>query len=144
MGWELAAILAAGLFAGASVYINLVEHPDGIRPKLSSCNGHAGAACHHRPAGWVGRLDKRKRGVVVDRRRAPRLGYSVYLVGDLPNQPAALGSYTGPEVAARQQPPGKVGAAPLGTQRAGLWSFRALCLPGRVAHGSGIGGRHGT
>ena len=27
MGWELAAILAAGLFAGASVYINLVEHP---------------------------------------------------------------------------------------------------------------------
>ena len=27
MGWELAAILASGLFAGASVYINLVEHP---------------------------------------------------------------------------------------------------------------------
>ena len=27
MGWELAAILAAGLFAGASVYINFVEHP---------------------------------------------------------------------------------------------------------------------
>jgi len=27
MGWELVAILAAGLFAGASVYINLVEHP---------------------------------------------------------------------------------------------------------------------
>src|SRR5262249_6676309 len=27
MRWELAAILAAGLFAGASVYINLVEHP---------------------------------------------------------------------------------------------------------------------
>jgi len=27
MGWELAATLAAGLFAGASVYINLVEHP---------------------------------------------------------------------------------------------------------------------
>src|SRR5262245_58045229 len=27
MGWELVAILAAGLFAGAAVYINLVEHP---------------------------------------------------------------------------------------------------------------------
>jgi hypothetical protein len=27
MGWEVAAILSAGLFAGASVYINLVEHP---------------------------------------------------------------------------------------------------------------------
>ncbi len=27
MGWQLAAILAAGLFAGASIYINLVEHP---------------------------------------------------------------------------------------------------------------------
>lgn len=27
MGWELAAVLASGLFAGASVYINLVEHP---------------------------------------------------------------------------------------------------------------------
>lgn len=27
MGWELVAILAAGLFAGAAIYISLVEHP---------------------------------------------------------------------------------------------------------------------
>ncbi len=27
MGWELAAIFAAGLFSGAAVYVNLVEHP---------------------------------------------------------------------------------------------------------------------
>lgn len=27
MGWELAAIFAAGWFSGTSVYINLVEHP---------------------------------------------------------------------------------------------------------------------
>jgi hypothetical protein len=27
MAWEVAAVLASGLFAGAAVYINLVEHP---------------------------------------------------------------------------------------------------------------------
>ncbi|HJZ56168.1 MAG TPA: DUF1772 domain-containing protein [Gemmataceae bacterium] len=37
MGWELAAVLASGLFAGAAVYINLVEHPARVQcgPELA-------------------------------------------------------------------------------------------------------------
>lgn len=31
MAWEVIAVLASGLFAGAAVYINLVEHPARVR-----------------------------------------------------------------------------------------------------------------
>ena len=31
MAWEVVAVLASGLFAGAAIYINLVEHPARVR-----------------------------------------------------------------------------------------------------------------